>query len=110
MANNLKKTSDLYGNAVDLLSAIPGMGLDVLDMVGGAITAGKVKTNRLVTNVIRDDKIQSVTADKRAIAAEALSAAQEEEAFWRSVDPTVSYDLKANTLRIMAEITSAMAA
>lgn len=110
MANNLKKTSDLYGNAVDLLAAIPGMGIDIIGMLGTGITAGKIKTDRILLNVIRDDKIQSVSSDKQAIYEQALAACQAEEAFWRAVDPTTPYDLKANVLQHITNITAALAA
>ena len=110
MANNLKKTSDLYGNAVDLLAAIPGMGVDIIGMLSTGVTAGKIKTDRMLANVIRDDKITAVSADKQAIYEQALEACQAEESFWRAVDPATPYDLKANVLQRITQITAALAA
>jgi len=90
------KTGAAYGSFMDLLTAIPNMGVTTLHQLDKGLTMIDVKTTGYLDEIITNSIIDK--ADMQAIACQdkALSFCQGQEAHMKAIDPTFTYDMARN--------------
>lgn len=110
MANNLKKTSSTIGSMLDLLGVIPDMGVRIVHLADKGLSVVDIKASSLLADVVRNDKLARLDGDTVAVRDQALASCQAEAEFYRVVDPTLAYDMKANVALAITRFSAALAA